>query len=191
MNNILNLGIAGGLIGLIGIIAYNSIINMIEAVNNNKHQIDIQLDLRFKTYESLISVVNKYFSYESTTLKDIVALRTQAQLAKADNDEVKRQHLEDQISQLGSSLHINFERYPDLKANNSVLSLQESIATTENKLAFAKQAYNSSVETYNAKIKSFPNLLLGKIFSQLRKDFPYWQLSPEQQSKADDYKITM
>ncbi|HHM0577210.1 TPA: LemA family protein, partial [Legionella pneumophila] len=61
---------------------YNTLIGLIEAINNNKKQIDIQLDRRFKVFESLIEAVKKYMDYEKTTLKDVVALRNQAQAAK-------------------------------------------------------------------------------------------------------------
>src|SRR3990167_5928917 len=69
---------------------YNSLISLIEAVNNNNKQIDVQLDRRYKVFESLINVVKKYMDYEQTTLKDVVSLRNQAQQAKAAGDEKTR-----------------------------------------------------------------------------------------------------
>ena len=72
------------------VFTYNTIIALIEAVRNNQKQIDIQLDRRFKVFESLINVVKKYMNYEQTTLKDVVALRNQAQQAKATGDEAGR-----------------------------------------------------------------------------------------------------
>src|SRR5690606_27691280 len=69
---------------------YNSLIALIEAINNNKRQIDIQLDRRFKVFESLIEVVKKYMDYEKTTLKEVVALRNQAETAKTSGDEKTR-----------------------------------------------------------------------------------------------------
>ena len=84
------------LVWAIGI--YNSLIALIEAINNNKRQIDIQLDRRFKVFESLIEAVKKYMDYEKTTLKDVVALRNQAQAAKASGDEKSRIDAENGIS---------------------------------------------------------------------------------------------
>src|SRR5688572_10318977 len=77
------------LLAIIGfvIFTYNRLISLIEAVSNNQKQIDIQLDRRFKVFESLINVVKKYMDYEQTTLKDVVALRNQAQQAKASGNE--------------------------------------------------------------------------------------------------------
>lgn len=171
---------------------YNSLIGLIEAVNNNKKQIDIQLDRRYKVFESLIQVVNKYMDYEKTTLKDVVALRNQAQAAKESGDEKARIEAENGISKIASNINLVFEQYPDLKANQNVLQLQEEIVNTENKLAYSKQAYNDSIERYYAKKKSFIEAMVVNFFSQaLDKQFEYWGL-PEDQIKAkEDYTVKL
>lgn len=169
---------------------YNTLIGMIEAINNNKKQIDIQLDRRFKVFESLIQTVNKYMDYEKTTLKDVVALRNQAQAARASGDEKARMDAENQISQIASGINLVFEQYPDLKASQNMLQLQEEIVNTENKLSYAKQAYNDSIERYYAKKKSFVEAMVVNFFSdKLNKEFEYWSL-PEDQIKArEDYTV--
>ena len=169
---------------------YNKLISSIEAINNNKRQIDIQLDRRFKVFESLIDVVKKYMDYEKTTLKDVVALRNQAQAAKDAGDEQGRIAAEDGISKIASGLNVVFEQYPDLKAGQNVLQLQEEIVNSENKLSYAKQAYNDSVERYEAKKKSFfEAMVVGMFSSKLDKTFVYWGL-PEEQAKArEDYTV--
>src|ERR1700730_2072253 len=106
------------------VLTYNRLIALIEAIRNNQKQIDIQLDRRFKVFESLINVVKKYMDYEQTTLKDVVALRNQAQQAKASGDDKSRMLAEDKISQIASSINLVFEQYPDLKANQNCLQLQ-------------------------------------------------------------------
>jgi len=165
---------------------------MIEAVRNNNKQIDIQLDRRYKVFESLINVVKKYMDYEKSTLKEVVALRNQAQTAKQSGDTKTRMAAENKISSILSGLNVVFEQYPDLKANQNALQLQESIVSTENKLAYAKQAYNDSIERYNAKKKSFFPTMIVKLFSsKLDFDFAYWQLSPDAVKKAEDYKVNM
>lgn len=171
---------------------YNKLIGQIEAVDNNKKQIDIQLDRRYKVFESLIAVVKNYMDYEKTTLKDVVALRNQAQVAKASGDEQARMAAENAISQAGAHLNVVFEQYPDLKANQNVLQLQEEIVNTENKLSFAKQAYNASIETYNRTKKSFIESLVVALFSSyLEKYYEYWSL-PEDQIKAkEEYTVKM
>src|SRR4029078_4304982 len=168
------------LLALVGyiILTYNRLIAQIEAVRNNQKQIDIQLDRRFKVFESLINVVKKYMDYEKTTLKDVVALRNQAQQAQASGNEKERIAAENKISDIASNINVVFEQYPDLKANQNVMQLQEEIVSTENKLAYAKQSYNDSIENYNADKKSFfASMVVGIFKGKLDFDFPYWQLS--------------
>lgn len=173
-----------------GISVYNGLIGLIEAVNNNKKQIDIQLDRRFKVFESLIETVKKYMDYEKTTLKDVVALRNQAQQAKASGDETARMAAENEISKVASGIHVVFEQYPDLKASQNVVQLQEEIVNTENKLAYAKQAYNDGIERYNAKKKSFFEAMVVSWFSSsLDKEFIYWGLPDEQIKAKEDYTV--
>lgn len=169
---------------------YNGLIHLIEAINNDQKQIDIQLDRRFKVFESLIDTVKKYMDYEQTTLKDVVALRNQAQAAKAAGDDQARIAAENGISQIASGLNVVFERYPDLKANQNVMQLQEEIVNTENKLAYAKQAYNDALERYNAKKKSFFESMVVNFFSSaLNKDFAYWGLPEGQVQAKEDYTV--
>lgn len=169
---------------------YNSLIGLIEAVNNNKRQIDIQLDRRYKVFESLIATVKQSMDYEKTTLKDVVALRNQAQEAKAAGDEKGRIAAENGISRIAAGLNVVFEQYPDLKANQNVLQLQEEIVNTENKLSYAKQAYNDSIERYNAKKKSFFEAMVVSFFaSKLDKEFEYWSLPDETVKAHEDYTV--
>lgn len=179
-----------GLAFVWGIGIYNRLIALIEAINNNKRQIDIQLDRRFKVFESLIEVVKKYMDYEKTTLKDVVALRNQAQAAKAAGDEPARIAAENGISQIASSLNLVFEQYPDLKASQNVLQLQEEIVSTENKLAYSKQAYNDGIERYNAKKKSFFESMVVNLFpGKLDKFYEYWGLPDAQIKTQEDYRV--
>lgn len=174
------------------VFTYNKLIAMIEAIKNNQKQIDIQLDRRFKVFESLINVVKKYMDYEQTTLKDVVALRNQAQQAHASGDEKTRIAAENQISKIASGLSVVFEQYPDLKANQNALQLQEEIVSTENKLAYSKQAYNDSIETYNAEKKSFfASFIVSWFKAKLDFDFPYWQLSEEKITEQENYTVKL
>ncbi len=174
------------------ILTYNRLIAQIEAIRNNQKQIDIQLDRRFKVFESLINVVKKYMDYENTTLKEVVALRNRAQAAKNQGDEKTRMAAENQISDIASHLNVVFEQYPDLKANQNCLQLQEEIVSTENKLAYAKQSYNDSIEIYNANKHSFPaNAIVGAFRSSLDKDFPYWQLSEQKVAERESYTVQL
>ncbi len=165
---------------------------MIEAANNNHQQIDIQLDRRYKVFESLINVVKKYMDYEQTTLKEVVALRSQANKAAAAGDEKSRIEAENQISKIASNINFLFEQYPDLKANQNALHLQEEIVNTENKLAYAKQAFNDSVERYNATKKSFFESMIVAWFSKtLDKVFVYWNLPEDKIKEREDYTVKL
>jgi len=180
------------LVGGYIVMIYNTLIGMIEAIRNNEKQIDIQLDRRFKVFESLIEVVKKYMDYEKTTLKDVVALRGQAQAAKQSGDVAGRMEAENKISGIVSGLNLVFEQYPDLKANQNALQLQEEIVNTENKLAYAKQAFNDSIERYNAKKKSFFEGMVVSLFSsKLDFDFTYWQLPEEKVKEQEDYTVKL
>lgn len=171
---------------------YNRLIRFIEAVRNNEKQIDIQLDRRFKVFQSLIEVVKKYMNYEQTTLKDVVKLRNQAQAAKDSGDSKARQQAEDGISKIAGGINVVFERYPDLKASQNAMQLQEEIVNTENKLAFAKQAYNDSIERYNAEKKSFIQGFVVSFFkSKLNVDFVYWNLPKEKIKAEEEYTVKM
>lgn len=174
------------------ILAYNRLISQIETVRNNQKQIDIQLDRRYKVFESLINVVKKYMDYEKTTLKDVVALRNQAQQAKAAGDEKGRIAAENQISDIATHLNVVFEQYPDLKANQNVMQLQEEIVSTENKLAYSKQSYNDSIEMYNANKKSFPTSVVVSLFrGKLDFEYPYWQLSEQKVAEQESYTVQL
>ena len=171
---------------------YNALIALIEAINNNKRQIDIQLDRRYKVFESLIEVVKKYMDYEKTTLKDVVALRNQAQTAKEAGDDKARINAENGISKIASGINVVFEQYPELKANQNVMQLQEEIVNTENKLAYAKQAYNDGIERYAAKKKSFFESMVVNFFaSKLDKPFEYWSLPDDQIKAREDYTVKL
>ncbi len=172
------------------IAVYNGLIALIEAINNNKRQIDIQLDRRYKVLESLVEVLKKYMNYEQSTLKDVVALRNQAQAAKVSGDEHARAEAENGISKITSQLNVVFEQYPELKANENALQLQEEVVNTENQLAYAKQAYNDSIERYNVQKKSFLQSMVVQLFAaKLNQDFEYWGLAQQDVQSKEDYKV--
>jgi len=171
---------------------YNKCIRLIEDIRNNKKQIDIQLDRRFKVFESLINVVKKYMDYEQTTLKDVVKLRGQAKQAQQEGNEKARMAAENQISKIASNLNLVFEQYPNLKADSNALQLQEEIVNTENKLAFSKQALNDSIERFNAYKKSFPQTLVVSGFAtRLNQTFEYWGLDEEKVKEQENYTVKL
>ena len=183
--------VLAALLGLF-VYVYNRTIGLIEAVNNNEKQITIQLDRRYKVFESLIQVVKKYMDYEKSTLAQVVELRNAAQNAQSKGDMAARSKAENQISSVLGGISAVFEQYPDLKANQNAMQLQEEIVSTENKLAFSKQAYNDSVETYNAFKKSLPQaLVVSMLASLLDKPFEYWSLSEDDAKTKENYTVKL
>lgn len=174
------------------VVIYNRLIGYIEAIRNNERQIDIQLDRRYKVFESLINVVRKYMDYEQTTLKDVVELRNKAQQAKEEGRQQDRIDAENGISKIASGIDVVFEQYPDLKASQNAQQLQEEIVNTENKLAYAKQAYNDSIERYNAEKKSFFQSMIVSLFKGiLDKDFVYWNIPEESIQEKENYTVEL
>ena len=130
--------------------------------------------------------------YEQSTLSKVVELRNKAQTAKDSGDANSRMQAENEISKIASNLNVVFEQYPDLKANQNAIQLQEEIVNTENKLAFAKQAYNDSIEQYNARKKSFPASFVVSTFKdKLDFEFPYWQLEADDKKSKEDYSVKL
>lgn len=170
---------------------YNKLIRYIEAIKNNQKQIDIQLDRRFKVFESLINVVRKYMDYEKSTLSQVVELRSKAQTAAQTGDQQGRIDAENAISKIASGINLVFEQYPDLKANQNAMQLQEEIVNTENKLAFAKQALNDSIERYNATKKSFFESIVVSMAPKLDENFLYWQLPEETVKQQENYTVKL
>lgn len=159
---------------------YNSFVKLIESVKNSNKEIDIQLDARGKKFDSLVNAVKKYMSHEMDVFTKISELRTQGEKGGAEGKKAEEDLSKIVNSgELKSSINIAVESYPDLKSNANMLQLQEEIVAVENKLTFAKKAYNNSIEKYNVKKASLPDLFIPKIFTSLDQDFEYWSLSEE------------
>jgi LemA protein len=168
---------------------YNSLIAMIQAIINNFKQIDIQLDRRAKIFTNLIEVVKKAMSHEMELLTKVTELRNTSLAASKSGDTATKMAAENQISSLIPQLSVQFEAYPQVTAGTNALQLQEEIVSTENKLAYAKQAYNDSIEKYEAKKQSFLEAFVVSIFSKLNKSFEQWGLTAEKRQENEDMAI--
>lgn len=181
---------------IFAVMTYNTLIAKIEAVENSKRQIDVQLDSRFKVFQGLLNTVRKVMDYEQTVLKEVVQLRSQAQAAKSETDakgnpkepDYKAQfNAEEKISQIANQIGVVFEQYPQLGALDNVKHLQEEIVSTERKLALSKQAYNDSIEDYNIARKSFFGSIIANLNAKkLNRDYAYWQLSDTKHKELDE-----
>src|ERR1700689_2212697 len=143
------------------VLAYNGLVRLKNEIDNAWKQIDVQLKRRHDLIPNLVEAVKGYMQFERETLTQVVEARGRAIAAP---DQASRVAAENQLTAgLGRLLAV-FERYPDLKADQNVMQLQEQLTTTENQLAFARQAYNDVVLNYNTRIQSVPTNFIANNF---------------------------
>ena len=151
---------------------YNRLVNERNRVRNGFAQIDVQLTRRYDLIPNLVEAVKGYMKHERETLEAVITARNAAssslEAAKADPANAKAiKDLGASEGALGSALGRLFalsEAYPDLKANQNMMQLQEELATTENKVAFSRQAFNDAVMGYNNTAENFPNNVIAGFF---------------------------
>jgi LemA protein len=158
-------------------LAYNGLVSLRNQVQNAWRQIDVQLRRRHDLIPNLVEAVKGYMQFERDTLTQVVEARAKAVSAP---DQASRMAAENQITAgLGRLLAV-MENYPQLKSDQNVLKLQEELTTTENQIAFSRQAYNDSVMQLNTRIESFPTNLIASNFGF--KQAEYFQGAPEDQA---------
>jgi LemA protein len=158
---------------------YNNLVNLRNRVRNSFSQIDVQLTRRYDLIPNLVEAVKGYMSHERGTLEDVVNARNAAvaglKAAGADPADANAiKELGAAETMLGGALGRLFalaEAYPDLKANQNMMQFQEELASTENKVAFARQAFNDSVMSYNNACQNFPSNLIANNFSFKHAEF--------------------
>jgi len=171
MTTLIVLGILAVII-VWAIMMYNNLVNLRNRVSNAFSQIDVQLTRRYELIPNLVEAVKGYMGHEKSTLEAVINARNAAvsglQNAAADPsnpDAIKA--LAAAETTLGGTLGRLFalaEAYPDLKANENMIQFQEELASTENKVAFARQAFNDSVMTYNNSCQNFPSNMIANNF---------------------------
>jgi LemA protein len=144
-------------VALIGI--YNSLVRLRQQVKNAWSQIDVQLKRRYDLIPNLVETVKGYAKHERETLERVVEARNAALSAQGVEQQAQAENL---LTGALRQLFALAESYPDLKANQNFLALQEELTTTENKISFARQHYNDTTANYNTRVQSFPaNLVAG------------------------------
>jgi LemA protein len=151
---------------------YNSLVALRNRFKNAFAQIDVQLKRRYDLIPNLVETAKGYMKHEHDTLEDVIKARNIAYAASqaaasnpADGNAVKGLATADAgLTGALSKLMVVSEQYPDLKANQNMMQLTEELTSTENKIAFARQAYNDSVMSYNTARETFPNVLLAGMF---------------------------
>ncbi|MGQ0798905.1 MAG: LemA family protein [Pseudomarimonas sp.] len=152
---------------------YNGLVTARNAFKNAFAQIDVQLNRRHDLIPNLVAIAKQYMAHERDTLEAVISARNgavSAQKAASANpgDAGAMQALSGAENSLGQSLGRLFalsEGYPDLKANQNMMQLSEELTTTENKVAFARQAFNDQVMTYNNRREVFPNNIVAGMFN--------------------------
>jgi len=179
-----------------GIGIYNRLINERNRVKNSFAQIDVQLTRRYDLIPNLVEAVKGYMKHERETLEAVISARNAAasSLDKAKADPANAQA----IKELGASegaltsalgrLFALSEAYPDLKANQNMMQFQEELASTENKVAFSRQAFNDSVLQYNNSAQNFPNNVIAGFFGFELASF--LEIDSEEMREAPEVSFT-
>ncbi len=147
---------------------YNALIRLRNQVDNAWSQIDVQLKRRHDLIPNLVETAKGYMKHERETFEAITNARSQAMGAKSVAESSKA---EGALGEALSKFMLVVENYPDLKANQNFLALQEELTSTENKIAFARQSYNDQVLFFNNKIQMFPSNIIAGTFKFDKRDF--------------------
>jgi LemA protein len=150
--------------------SYNGLVGLRNQVKNAWAQIDVQLKRRHDLIPNLVETVKGYTKHERETLEAVTKARNIAQQA-ASSGPAERAKAESELSAALSRLLVVVEQYPNLKANDNYLALQEELTSTENKISFSRQYYNDSVLHYNNKTQMFPSNVIARWFSFKTNEF--------------------
>jgi LemA protein len=149
---------------------YNGLVGLRNQVKNAWAQIDVQLKRRHDLIPNLVETVRGYMKYERETLEAVTNARNIAQRASSAGAG-ERSKAESELSGALARLLAVVERYPDLKANQNFLALQEELTSTENKISFSRQFYNDSVLRYNNKTQMFPSNFVANMMNFKQSEF--------------------
>ena len=155
-------------VGIYVVLTYNGLVSLRNRIENAWAQIDVQLKRRYDLIPNLVETVKGYASHERETLEAVVQARNVAMAAGGPHEQAQAENM---ISGALKSIFALSEAYPDLKANQNFLNLQEELTGTEGRIAYARQYYNDSVYRYNTKIQSFPSNVLAKQFRFAEREY--------------------
>lgn len=175
------LGIAAVFIIMI-ISVYNSLVRKRNEVKNSWSQIDVQLKRRNDLIPNLVNTVKGYAKHEKEVLENVTNARASVMHASDAKETMKASN---QLTDALKSLFAVSENYPDLKANQNFLQLQEEVTGTENKIAYSRQHYNDTVMYYNNSIETFPSNIIASMFN-----FKYRDLFEATESERKNVKIS-
>jgi LemA protein len=162
------------------LITYNGLVSLRNRIENAWAQIDVQLKRRYDLIPNLVETVKGYASHEKETLDRVIQARNAGQSASGVQQQAEAENV---LSGALRQLFALSEAYPDLKANQNFLQLQEELTGTEGRIAYARQFYNDTVYRYNTKIQSFPANLIAKNFKFTERE--YFRADDEARGNVD------
>jgi LemA protein len=162
------------------LITYNGLVSLRNRIENAWAQIDVQLKRRYDLIPNLVETVKGYAAHEQETLEKVIQARNAGIDATGVHEQAQAENV---LSGALKSLFALSESYPDLKANQSFLQLQEELTGTEGRIAYARQFYNDTVYRYNTKIQSFPANLLANSFRFAERE--YFRADDESRGPVD------
>jgi LemA protein len=165
---------------------YNSLITLRNQSTNGWKQIDVQLKRRHDLIPNLVNTVKGYMEYEQATLDKVIQARNAAVSAKGITDAAEKEGV---LAGALSRLFALTENYPDLKANQNVLQLQEELTSTENKISFARQFYNDIATKYNTAQEIFPGNIIASMFSFAAVEL--FEITGETERSVPDVDLSM
>jgi LemA protein len=171
-------GILGGLVCLLVVVAiiwaavtYNRLVRLRNQVDASWAQIDVQLKRRYDLIPNLVETVKGYAAHERGTLEAVVSARGNAMAAAQAPGLADRAEAENMLTQTLGRLFALAEAYPDLKANQNFAALQAELAGTEDKIAYARQFFNSAVQTFNTSVQTLPTNIIAGVGGFRPRDF--------------------
>ena len=147
---------------------YNNLVDKREKVKNGWSQIDVQLRRRFDLIPNLVETVKGYAAHEKETLENVTMWRSRVSRAETTEEAIDANA---GLSGALGRLLVTMEKYPELKANQNFLRLQSELTEIENKISFARQFYNDTVQKYNVLVKRFPSNIIASIFKFKEEKF--------------------
>ena len=192
MQNALLIGVGGiigivvGVVAVIGIVAwwvstYNGFVKLKNKVEEAWATIDVYLKKRFDLIPNLVETVKGYASHESETLEKVVAARNIALGATSADEKIKAEN--NLTNSLRTFLNVVSESYPQLKANENFIDLQNQLKMIEGELEAARRYYNGNVKAFNTKLETIPSSLVGKSMGEEYKKRPYFELDSQEERK--------
>ena len=167
-------GVVVVLLILVFILSYNGLVRLRNRIDNAWSQIDVQLKRRYDLIPNLVETVKGYAAHERGVFENVTQARANAINAQGPAQQAEAENV---LSGALKSLFAVAEAYPDLKANQNFLSLQEELTSTEDRVAYARQFYNDSVLSYNNKLQTFPRNVIAGMFNFEKRE--YFEGEPE------------